>query len=277
MGQFLDDDAFFQATPAGVVQEPLPHHRPVRIKLEPHAHHANQARTELNPLVAEQAQKVRDALQQLERQTQKMRAALEQLEQQPLEAKTKPSRRASDHEYERRRPRWSQPEDPNQLFLFDQEMLKPKFSAPPSVLPPAIDDVSIENFSISLAYGDDGMGIVGATLVALASGDSNGDGIIDSNDCYPDNSPVQRLNLDLNQLREGMMQKVRELVARFDTNGNGRIDGPMEAFAFLHHIAHLDLDVDSGHIDPTTGMITTESYIRAFGERLNRGLTELPE
>lgn len=275
MTELNTDESFFQ--PAVAAAPAMAHHKPVRVRLTPHTHHANDSRAELSPVVAMQARQVRDALQQLERQTQKMRAALELLEQQPREQKTKPGRRASDQDYERRRPRWSQPADPNQLFLFDQEMLKPKYSAPPSVLPPAIDQVSIENFSISLAYGDDGMGIVGATLVALASGDSNGDGIIDSNDCYPDNSPVQRLNLDLNQLREGMMQKVRELVARFDTNGNGRIDGPMEAFAFLHHIAHLDLDVDAGHIDPATGMITTESYIRAFGERLNRGLTELPE
>lgn len=275
MEQILNDDSFFQAPEPGVIQQSAPN-RAVRVKLDPILSHAREGRAELHPVVQEQARKVRDALLLLEQQAEKMRKALQTLEHHPLE-----NRRASDrnnvHGRERRRAHRAEPEDPNQLYLFDQELLKPKYSAPPAVLPTAVDGVSIENFSISLAYGDDGMGLVGATLVALASGDSNGDGIINSQDHYPDNSPVTRLNIDLNLLREGMMEKVRELVTRFDVNGNGRLDGPSEAFAFLHHIAQLELVVDSSHVDKRTGMITTESYVKAFGECLNRGLPETPK
>lgn len=273
MGQHLDDEAFFQAANPATSNSAIPH-KAVRVQLTPQSQQAKHAHAELNPAVAQQAQQVRQILQHLERQTQKMRDALHKLEQLP-----KPNRRVGDstgnsaYPFERRRAQRVELNDPNQLFLFDRDLLAPVYPTRPAELPAALDGVSIENFSISLAYGDDGMGIVGSTLVALASSDSNGDGVLDSNDCYPDNSPVQRLNLDLNQLREGMMQKVRELVARFDTNGNGRIDGPNEAFAFLHHIANLDLDVDASHIDAASGMITTESYIKAFGERLNRGLS----
>lgn len=176
-------------------------------------------------------------------------------------------------EFERRRSHRMLPPDPNQLALFEENFLQTQYNAA-SILPSALDQSSIENFSISLAYGDDGFGIVGTTLIALSMTDSNGDGKIDHHDLFPDKTPVQGLNLDLNALREGMMEKVRELVARFDTNGNGRIDGPDEAFAFLRHVADLDLDVTSAYLDPKSGMITTESYIRAFGEHLHRGLIE---
>ena len=270
MAQYLDDESFFQP-PGAKAPAALAHpSKAARVKLDPILNHAREGRAELHPVVQEQAKRVRDALVALEKQADKMRDALHKLEQTPQPQK---ARRASDDRaYERRRADRREPEDPNQMYLFDQELLKPKYSAPPVILPSEVDGVSVENFTISLAYGEDGMGLVGATLVALASGDSNGDGIVDNRDHYPDHSPVQRINIDLHQLREGMMEKVRELVARFDTNGNGRIDGPNEAFAFLHHIANLQLDVDSNHVDKRTGMITTESYIKAFGECLQRGL-----
>lgn len=274
MRQFLDEESFFQPPEASVIQQSAPH-KITRVKLDPILNHAREGRAELHPLVQEQAKQVRDALKLLELQADRMRKALQALEPQDRPHGRRASDQRSDtgeRRYERRRADRREFDDPNQMYLFDAELLKPKYSAPPAELPGAVDSVSIENFSISLAYGDDGMGLVGATLVALASGDSNGDGVVDNRDVYPDNSPVQRLNIDLNLLREGMMDKVRELVTRFDTNGNGRIDGPTEAFAFLRHIAHLDLDVDASHVDKTTGVITTDSYIKAFGECLNRGL-----
>lgn len=275
MSQLLDEESFFHKPEPAVVQQSTPH-KIVRVQLDPILNHAAEGRAELHPLVQEQARQVRDALQLLEKQAEKMRKALSTLEQAP----PAPGRRASDRRggdsgdrrNDRRRADRRDPEDPNQMYLFDQELLKPKYSAPPAALPAAVDSVSIENFTISLAYGEDGMGLVGATLVALASGDSNGDGIIDSRDHYPDNSPIQRMNIDLHALREGMMEKVRELVSRFDTNGNGRIDGANEAFAFLRHVSHLELDVDASHIDKKTGIITTDSYVKAFAESLFRGL-----
>lgn len=277
MAQFLDDDgSFFQPPEAPVVHHSALH-KAARVTLDPILNHAREGRAELHPVVLEQAQKVRDALQLLEQQADRMRKALHALDPKTSEPRRRSGERYAegDRRHDRRRADRRDPEDPNQMYLFDQEMLKPKYSAPPAELPAAVDSVSIENFTISLAYGNDGMGVVGATLVALASGDSNGDGIIDSRDCYPDSSPVTRMNIDLHALREGMMEKVRELVTRFDVNGNGRIDGASEAFAFLRHIAHLELDVDSNHIDKKTGMITTESYVKAFGESLMRGLPEV--
>lgn len=274
MGQIIDDDSsFFQAPEPGVIQQAAAH-RDMRVLLDPILNHAREGRAELHPVVQEQARKVRDALHVLEQQAEKMRQTLHTLEQKPHQTRRARDQRGgdTDRRFERRRADRREPEDPNQMYLFDSELLKPKYSAPPTALPPEVDDVSIENFSISLAYGDDGMGVVGATLVALASGDSNGDGIIDSRDHYPDKSPITRMNIDLHALREGMMEKVRELVTRFDVNGNGRIDGANEAFAFLRHIAHLELDVDANHIDKRSGIITTESYVKAFGESLLRGL-----
>lgn len=270
------DESFFQ--PADAVKQQAVAHKAVRVKLQPVHHHAREGHAELHPVVAEQARKMRDTLQLLEKHADKMRKALHTLEQgQPTKRRTSDHQAHGDAPCERRKADRREQEDPNQLYLFDQELLKPKYSAPPAILPAAVDSVSIENFTTSLAYGDDGMGLVGATLVALASGDSNGDGIVDSRDYYPDNSPVTRISIDLVQLREGMIEKVRELVSRFDTNGNGRIDGPNEAFAFLHHVANLELEVDSNHVCKRTGMITTESYIKAFGESLHRGLASVDE
>lgn len=279
MGQILDDSSFFQAPDPAAIQHATTH-RDMRVMLDPILNYSRDGHAELHPLVQQQARQVRDALIALEQQADTMRQALHTLEQRPQEKRRANDRRSDGADPRQQRRRASDRTevlDPDQMYLFDAELLKPKYSAPPAELPAAVDSVSIENFTISLAYGDDGMGLVGATLVALASGDSNGDGIIDTRDHYPDSSPVQRLNIDLNALREGMMEKVRELVTRFDTNGNGRLDGPTELFAFLRHIAHLELDVDANHVDKTTGMITTESYIKAFGECLQRGLGDAPK
>lgn len=275
MGQLLDDGSFFQGSSAAnnAAQHP---NQPVRVKLDPHPHHATDGQAKLSPVMTEQVNQLRNMLKQLELKANKMRSVLQKLEK-PAQHHRRATDISADRSYthDRRRAKTTALSyEPDQLPLFGENFLQTSYACRPAELPCALDGVSIENFSISLAYGDDGMGIVGATLIALASGDSNGDGIIDGNDVYPDNSPVVRLRLDLNMLREGMMEKVRELVMRFDTNGNGRIDGPSEAFAFLRHVSNLEMDVDSSHLDRETGMITTESYIRAFGECLNRGLPE---